>query len=87
MAQILNIASLHNNGASELIVGIRGNQFKLARDPDSDTVTLTDPLTNKQLIINSSVDGSITKEELINILGFIPLSREEVQQMIIDAIR
>lgn len=92
MAKILNIAGLHNNGASELVIGIRGKQFKLKLD--NDTVSLIDPSTNKLLKLNAASvvapdnfgSEDISKEGITSALGYTPISEEDMKKYIEEAL-
>ena len=52
MNETLNAAALHNNGAAELTIGIRGKQFKLILDDKNGKVTLLNPKTQKKLSLD-----------------------------------
>ena len=69
MAEILNIAGLHNNGKAELIVGIRKNQFTFSRDNESNVVTLKDSITGELLTINNK--DTYSKDEINTMLSGI----------------
>lgn len=54
MSEVLNASAIHNNGESEIIIGIRGKQLKIRYDKDDGTVTFTDPISGQLLTVNDA---------------------------------
>lgn len=52
MSETINAASIHNNGKAEVLIGIRGRQFKIAYDEDLDQIVFTNAITGAKLALN-----------------------------------
>lgn len=62
MDEILNVTGIHNNGKAELHVGIRQNKFAIKRDSETKKVSIYDPSTNEQLVIDGVNSNAINCE-------------------------
>ncbi len=65
MSEVLNASAVHNNGEPEIIVGIRGKQFKIRYEKDDGTVTFTDPVSGQLLTINGANIDWFNAEERV----------------------
>ena len=80
MSKVLNISSLHNNGASELIVGIRGNQFMIKKELNSENVSIIDPNTGKVLSIDGISASDISEQ--INTHNMSEVAHSDIREII-----
>ena len=56
MSEIVNISAVHNNGESELQIGIQESPFRLSRNSSKNKVIFTDISTNDNLDIEGNAD-------------------------------
>ena len=63
MSEVFNASAIHNNGESEVIVGIRRKQFKISYDKEAGQIVFTDPINGQLLTINGANIDFFNAEE------------------------